>query len=369
MKVLMTTDGAGGVLTYCVQLASVLSAAGVDVVMASMGPRLSAAQRADVREAGAEVVEGGYRLEWMDDPWRDVERAGEWLLALEREHGPDVIQVNGYAHASLPWRAPAFLVAHSCVCSWWRAVLEESAPDRYARYRAEVTRALAAAQVTVAPSEAMLRCLVEQYGEPRRRLVIHNGIRLTPRPSGPKEPFVLSAGRVWDRAKNIVQLEHAAAGLAWPVFVAGDATGPDGGEAPGLSHAVALGVLGRGELGRWMQRASIFALPALYEPFGLSVLEAAVAGCALVLGDIPSLRELWGSAALYVHPARPLELRGALERLIGDPRERDRLGQAAFERAQRYGLQPLADRYLALYRSLAPQRRATLGAPELEMAR
>ncbi len=32
-------------------------------------------------------------------------------------------------------------------------------------------------------------------------------------------------------------------------------------------------------------------LPARYEPFGLSVLEAALSGCALVLGDIPSLRE------------------------------------------------------------------------------
>ena len=39
------------------------------------------------------------------------------------------------------------------------------------------------------------------------------------------------------------------------------------------------------------QRSS--PLPARYEPFGLSILEAALSGCALVLGDLPSLRELW----------------------------------------------------------------------------
>jgi glycogen synthase len=52
----------------------------------------------------------------------------------------------------------------------------------------------------------------------------------------------------------------------------------------------------------WYARASIYALPARYEPFGLSALEAALSGCALILGDIPSLREVWLEAAPYVSP-------------------------------------------------------------------
>jgi glycogen synthase len=371
MKVLMTTDGAGGVLTYCVQLSTALQREGVDVVMASMGPPLSAGQRRDVRASGARVIEGNYRLEWMDDPWQDVERAAEWLLELEREHAPDVIHLNGFVHAALPWRAPVVLVAHSCVCSWWSAVLKERAPERYLRYRAEVSRGLAAALVTVAPTAAMLRCLVEQYGDtpgsPRSRLVIHNGIQLPARPARAKEPFILSAGRLWDRAKNIAQLERAAAGLDWPVFVAGDTAGPDGRDVPSLSHVVALGLLGRDELAGWMERASIFALPAMYEPFGLSILEAAAAGCALVLGDIPSLREVWGGAAVYVDPSSPAELRGALEHLTRHPVERSRFGQAAIERAQRYGAETMADRYLVLYRSLIGQRGVTAESLATEM--
>ena len=74
-------------------------------------------------------------------------------------------------------------------------------------------------------------------------------------------------------------------------------------------------LLGRLDERRWPSgwpRAAIYALPARYEPFGLSALEAALSGCALVLGDIPSLREVWGDAAVFVPPDDAGGLRDAL---------------------------------------------------------
>ena len=46
------------------------------------------------------------------------------------------------------------------------------------------------------------------------------------------------------------------------------------------------GQLTTAEVRNVINTASIYALPARYEPFGLSILEAALSGCALVLGDI-----------------------------------------------------------------------------------
>ncbi len=46
--------------------------------------------------------------------------------------------------------------------------------------------------------------------------------------------------------------------------------------------------------------ATVFASMARYEPFGLAVLEAAQAGMRLVLSDIPTFRELWDGAAIFV---------------------------------------------------------------------
>jgi glycosyltransferase involved in cell wall biosynthesis len=352
VKLLMTTDAVGGVFTYCVQLAAGLASSGVRAVLASMGRPLSNQQRAEARAAGAEVVESDYRLEWMDDPWPDVELAGQWLLELERQHRPDVVHVNGFAHAALRWRAPVVLVAHSSVCSWWRAVLGESAPPRYDRYRAAVARGLATAHAVVAPTAAMLWALIEEYGPIARAHVIPNGVPLSLPPRHSKEPLVLSAGRVWDAAKNIAQLEQAAARIAWPVFVAGDTAGPDGRSAPISAGLRSLGLLPRAGLAHWMERAAIFALPARYEPFGLAILEAAAARCALVLGDIPSLRELWNGAALFVDPSDGRALADRLEALTRHPEQCAALGEIARARAEAFDAASMAARYLELYRAL-----------------
>src|SRR5690625_7216151 len=40
------------------------------------------------------------------------------------------------------------------------------------------------------------------------------------------------------------------------------------------------------EVFTWLRQASVFVMPSRYEPFGLSVLEAALSGCALILSDI-----------------------------------------------------------------------------------
>ncbi len=103
-----------------------------------------------------------------------------------------------------------------------------------------------------------------------------------------------------------------------------------------------------------MRQSRAFAAPARYEPFGLGVLEAARSGCALVLGDIPTLRELWAGAAMFVDPHRPEVWPVAFERLLADRALSERLGRAARERAAAFTLGGMARCYLALYRRTLP---------------
>ena len=63
-----------------------------------------------------------FALEWMDEPWDDVARAGDWLLALEERDRPDVVHLNGYVHGAAALSRPCLVAAHSCVLSWWAAV-------------------------------------------------------------------------------------------------------------------------------------------------------------------------------------------------------------------------------------------------------
>src|SRR5690606_32015679 len=107
--------------------------------------------------------------------------------------------------------------------------------------------------------------------------------------------YIFSCGRLWDEAKNFRALARAAAKLKWPVYVAGEQTGPSG-KTFTSSTLNLLGTLSSIEVGNFLRGASIYASPALYEPFGLGILEAARSRAALVLGDIDSLREVWGDA-------------------------------------------------------------------------
>lgn len=107
-----------------------------------------------------------------------------------------------------------------------------------------------------------------------------------------------------------------------------------------------------------MAEAALFVAPARYEPFGLAILEAALSGCALILGDIASLREIWGDAALFVDPADAEALRDQMEALLFDPERAAALGRTAHRRARLYTSARMGERYLQAYASLIGRRPA-----------
>ena len=369
MKLLLTTDTIGGVWTYALELAGALGAHGVHVALATMGNPPSPDQRDAVRKLGhVRLFQSNFKLEWMQDPWRDVGRAGDWLLEIEDQFRPDVIHLNGYAHGALAWRAPVVVVAHSCVLSWWQAVKSCPAPASYDRYREEVTGGLRAADAVIAPSYAMLEAVMRHYGPLSHARVIHNGRTAAPFIlATPKEELVLTAGRLWDEAKNVRAVATIAPQLTWPVCVAGEMNHPDG-NTTRHPNVHAVGNLAPDRLAQWFRRASIYALPARYEPFGLTALEAGLAGCALVLGDIPSLRELWDDCARFVPPDDTDALRDTLRELIRDKKERARMGERARARALEYAPKSMARSYLDLYYQLRERPTRAIAPAPTDMA-
>jgi glycogen(starch) synthase len=356
-RVLMTADTVGGVWTYALDVARALPRC--DFHLATMGALLSPSQVGEVGSLpNVAVHAGAFRLEWMPDPWDHLARAGDWLLRLEHDVRPDVIHMNGFVHAALPFAAPVVTVGHSCVLSWFRAVQGADAPDEWARYAQAVRAGLLASACVVAPTQAMLTALQTHYGPLPPSRVIANARDASLFAPGVKESFIFSAGRVWDEAKNIRALAQAAPGLPWPVFVAGDTAGPNG-ITTDMPQVCMLGRLTPPDLAGRLARASIYALPARYEPFGLSILEAALSGCALVLGDIPSLREVWGDAATYVSPDDVPALHRALAGLCRDDAARQAMAARASAQAAQYSPARLAASYQALYGDVLTQKAAS----------
>jgi glycosyltransferase involved in cell wall biosynthesis len=365
VHVLMTADAVGGVWTYALALASALRPADVTFTIAVMGPRPSSADRARANALrNVRVTSLPYRLEWMPDCRDDdIRRSGRWLQRLADRLDPDIVHINGYAHAAVDFGGrPVLSVAHSCVRTWWRAVKEESAPAAWNDYTRRVNAGLARSHVVIAPTQAMVDALTREYAFAGDVTVVPNGLPMPPMPGGARESCIFAAGRFWDAAKNLAVLDDIAPTLPWPILVAGNVDGPDGTSRP-PRYVWHLGQIDRADVQERMARAAIYVNPARYEPFGLGVLEAAQAGCALVLGDIPSLREIWRDAALYVDADDRAALHDCLAHLIAHPALRAQFAAEARMRACAFTDRRMAGSYLAIYRALMqahPRERTTI---------
>ncbi len=340
---LITTDAVGGVWRYAVTLAAGLAARGLPSVLAVVGPDATAAQ---ILEAPVPVVQTGLPLDWTATDAEALNAASHALAGLAQQIGARGVHLHAPALVGTArWPVPVVAVTHSCVATWWDAV-RGGPPDPDLAWRIAATRAgLYAAASVIAPSAAHAAATRRLYG-PVRIATVHNGA--DPRPgTATRVPSILTAGRLWDEGKGVAWLDRAAPFMGVPVRAAGPVQGPVGGRAA-FPNLDLLGTLAPPALAQAMAAATVFASFPAYEPFGLAVLEAAQAGCALVLRDIPSARELWDGAALFVDDESGVVT--ALQRAVRDGAT---WGAAAQARAARYTVDAMVEGTLAAHRAYA----------------
>ncbi len=363
LRVLMTADAIGGVWTYALDLAGALGAAGAVVRIATLGPGPRADQRAEVRRRGLDVVETGFALDWLAQGPEAVRAAAAGVALLARRFGADVAHLNAPALvAAARFPCPTVVVNHSCLATWWARVHGTPLPPRYAWCSALTGEGLAAADVAVVPTHAFGTLVEAAHGLARAPRAVHNG-RDLPAVTAPAKVIdeVFTAGRLWDEGKNVAALDRAAGRLPYPARAAGETTKPGG----GVTRFTALDVVGvwSGErMRRHLAAQPVFVAPTRYEPFGLAILEAAQAGCALVLNDIASLRELWDGAALFVDADDEADLAEAIAHVFTEPDARRALGAAARTRAATYSVGAMAAGMASAYRACLVRTPAAVGA-------
>jgi len=329
----MTADAVGGVWHYALDLAEGLERHGVAITLAILGPAPTPGQRASAARSGVTLLDTGLPLDWLASGPDEVEAAGRAVAHLASESGADIVHLNTPALAAAgAFSKPLVAVCHSCVATWWQANRSGALPPDFS-WRADLVRlGYAAADALVAPTIAFAEATARAYGLAKCPRVVRNGRRAALALDVGMADCVFTAGRLWDDGKNLAALDRAAASLNAPVFAAGPLVGPNGARID-LRHVRALGPLSESEVARRLGARPIFVSTARYEPFGLAVLEAAQAGCALVLSDIPTFRELWNGAAVLVAPDDDAAIAGAIGRLLEEPATRADLGRRARERS------------------------------------
>lgn len=333
---LMTTDAIGGVWHYALDLSAGLAEQGHRVTLALLGPSPSETQRADAERLDLRLIETGLPLDWLSDGPGPIAEAAEALARLAKIEMADIVQCNMPSLAgAASFPCPVIAAAHGCVSTWWDAAHKRPLDPSFRWHHLMTRRGLLAADAAVAPSASFAATLRDCYHLPELPIVVHNGRRHTARQVEHDRPIqaALTVGRLWDKVKNAAVLDRAAARIDAPILAAGALRGPHGEEfTPGAMHA--LGFMDEAGLASLLGSRPVFVSAATFEPFGLAVLEAAASGCALVLSDIDTFRELWDGAALFVPPGDDAGFAAAIQMLLRDPAQRAAMGESARRRAQ-----------------------------------
>jgi glycogen(starch) synthase len=348
--VLMTTDAVGGVWTYALDLSAGLLARGIAVTLAVLGPSPGPAQRrAAKRIPGLTLVETGLPLDWTAERPEEVAEAARGVAALTAARGADLVHLNTPALAAeARFSTPVVGACHSCLASWWSAVRGDTPMPESFRWRTDLlSRGYAGCDRLIAPSYAFMQTTAALYGAVP--VAVHNGRAASRRAAQTDRSLVvLTSGRLWDEGKNVRTLDRAAGRMRGQVHAAGALKGPDG-QIATFNHILCLNQLDAPVLAERLERSAVFASLSLYEPFGLGVLEAAQAGCALVLSDIPTFREIWQGAAVFVPADDDAAVADVLDSLLDDRHRAAELGRCALERSERFNVDRMIEGTLAVY--------------------
>lgn len=368
MHILVTSDTLNGNWTYTRELVSGLITRGLRVTLVSFGEIPLPEQTAWMeRLHGLAYHPTAFRLDWMQEGQQDFDDSSAYLCALVKETRPDVFHSNHLCYGALPVAIPRVVVSHGDLITWWNEVHgrepKDSAWLRW--YRQIISRGLAEASVVVAPTEWMLNTVRSTYSTCAREMVIHHGRNpIFFNPYVAKEDSVLAIGRLLDPAKQVNLLTQQTHPV--PVCIVGDDAMEPVPRVAVRAHVkfsdgdtgVSLkGAQSEAEMRLIYSRAAIYAGTYRYDPSGMAVLEAALSRCALILNDIPSLREIWGPAAVYFRANESESLVEAVRILNADVQLRRNFANRAFQRAREsFNANRMTDNYIQLYRSVAAQK-------------
>jgi glycosyltransferase involved in cell wall biosynthesis len=358
---LITTDAVGGIWHYTQTLALGLAERGWQVTVLCLGPPPSGTARMALNSHHVELRLCEHPLDWMAASVEEIHAAGGTIARVAEEVGAQSLHLHSPSYAACRnYEVPVVAVSHSCLGTWWEQVRQGPAPPDFTWRILLHGEGLVRADRVICPTQAFAKQTAQYYGLPQVPHAVHNGRpeHTVAQASETSPVFAFTAGRLWDDAKNIATLDAAAPRTQLPIVAAGEPRGPHG-QTRDLHAVRQLGQLDDSAMQRIFAQRPIYVAPALYEPFGLGILEAAQAGCALVLGDIETLRELWDGAAYFVPPRSVEAIAEALNHLQKDDAARDAVGAAARRRSKNYDAAAFIDATAKVHVELVRSRTKT----------
>lgn len=209
-----------------------------------------------------------------------------------------------------------------------------------------------AADHVIAISKSVEQALTQTI-DPNKVSVVRHGVEDAYRVNdlSEREPFVFHVSLASPR-KNPETIVETARRLDVPFKIAGSGWREHIPDTPAFENVETLGYVPKKELIDLYKRAAVFYFPTLHEGFGLPIIEAMAAGCAVVTSDVYSVPEVAGDAAVLCEPNDVVRHTTEITDLLDDDGRRNALSERATARASEFTWEKAARETEVVYRSL-----------------
>ena len=319
-----------------------------------------------------------WRIERVRAASRPLRTAWEQvrLPARTRALGIDVLHSTHHTLPLTRMRAARVVTVHDV--TFFR-IPERYPPARRLYMQASTRLAAKVAAAVIVPSGAVRDDVLRSLALPREKVhVVYEApasrfapidpatARAVVREHDVEPPYILSVGSL-EPGKNrarLIRALHALRndGVCQQLVVVGQPAWRFEAERSlvrelGMERNVRfLGYVPDADLPAFYAAADVFALPALYEGFGLPVIEAMACGTPVLTSATGATAEVAGDAAVLVDPLSVEAIGDGLRRLLTDADLRAELRRRGIERAAQFSWRRAADETHEVY------ERAAVGA-------
>ena len=300
-KLLMTTDVKSEVWDYSLTLSrALLKHINAEILMISLGGNPTDTQREELKDLNIEFQ----FTDFSPDLFADIE-ANPDILKMKslfestiKEFNPHIVHLN-HGYPNFDFNKPCVFACHGDLLNkkMWHSDTNRhgSLHQNLLNYKQIINKNLNKSDIIIAQSRFIAECIIKTYNFRKGIKIIYNGIDYKPYSGMPETPTLLASGDLSDRSKNINLLLNIAYKLPdnIKIKIIGESL-PDK-KLP--RNVEFLGNLSGSELQEVYKNSSIYLALSSYEPNGLSSIQAAYSGCAILANDIPVFKELWGDCA------------------------------------------------------------------------
>ena len=322
-RLLMTTDVKSEVWDYSLTLSkALLKHINAEILMISMGGNPTDSQKKQLEDLNIEFQFTDFSSDFsIDDKVNpDDSKIKTIFESSIKSFNPHIVHLN-HGYPDFDFDKPCVFACHANILNkkLWNDSINRYSPlhKNLLNYKQIINKSLNNADIIIAPSRFFAENIVKTFNFTKGIKIIYNGIDYKPHSCLKESPTLVTFGNMSDNIKHINLLLNMAYRL--PDNIKIKIIGDSQFDRKLPKNVEFLKNLSNFDLQEVYKNSSIYLALSNYESNGLSSMQAAYSGCAILANDIPACKELWGDCAYIFDRDDQNSLMRCINNLVENP--------------------------------------------------